>query len=44
MGTIRRTHTTEFKFEAVRLITEKRLGVAQAPPGTSGTSASTRRC
>lgn len=30
MGNIRRTHTREFKIEAVRLITEKGLGVARA--------------
>lgn len=30
MGDIRRTHTREFKIEAVRLVTEKGLRVAQA--------------
>jgi transposase len=30
MGEIRRTHTREFKIEAIRLVTEKGLSVAQA--------------
>ncbi|NJD68176.1 MAG: transposase, partial [candidate division NC10 bacterium] len=30
MGEARRTHTREFKIEAVRLITERGLGVTQA--------------
>ena len=29
MGAVRRRHTREFKIEAVRLVTEKGLGVAQ---------------
>lgn len=37
MGNIRRTHTREFKIEAVRLITEKGLGVAQVARNEMGT-------